>query len=64
MRFATWRSPCDEVINPRSSSILAGATNTETACLSHSALKENGTVYTQVRDWVSQPATVLALAER
>jgi triacylglycerol lipase len=62
VRFATWRSPCDEVINPRSSTILAGATNTETSCMTHSALKESSTVYAQVRDWVTQPVTVLALA--
>lgn len=62
--YATWRSPCDEVVNPRSSTILAGATNTETACLSHSLLKENATVFAQVRGFITAPTgpTLLALA--
>lgn len=51
-RYATWRSPCDEIINPRESVILDGATNTQTACVTHSALKEDRTIYGQVRDWV------------
>ena len=55
-RYATWWSPCDEVINPRSSTSLVGATNTQTACMSHGALHENATVYAQVRDFVNQPA--------
>jgi triacylglycerol lipase len=48
--YLTWWSPCDEVINPDSSVSLSGATNTQTACMSHSSLKENATVYAQVRD--------------
>ena len=59
-RYATWWSPCDEVINPRSSTPLAGATNTQTACLTHSALHEDATVYAQVRDYVNQPSAFLA----
>jgi triacylglycerol lipase len=51
-RYATWWSPCDEVINPDSSVPLSGATNTQTACLSHNALHGDATVYAQVRDWV------------
>jgi triacylglycerol lipase len=58
-RYATWWSPCDEVINPRSSTLLDGATNTQTACMRHSDLHENATVYAQVRDWVKQPAPAL-----
>ena len=62
-RYATWRSPCDEVINPRESPSLVGATNTTTACLTHSQLKEDAAVYAQVRDWVrAAPITVLASA--
>lgn len=52
-RYATWWSPCDEVINPDNSVPLSGgAVNTQTACLTHSNLHENATVYAQVRDWV------------
>lgn len=51
--YRTWWSPCDTVINPDSSvSLSGGAVNTKTACLSHSALRENATVYGQVRDFV------------
>jgi triacylglycerol lipase len=51
-RYATWWSPCDEVINPDSSVPLTGATNTQTTCLTHSNLHEDAAVYAQVRDWV------------
>jgi triacylglycerol lipase len=61
-RYATWWSDCDEVISPHSSALLAGATNTQTACISHSQLHEDAGVYRQVRDWVNAPATLLALA--
>jgi triacylglycerol lipase len=52
VNYGTWWSPCDEIINPDSSVALAGATNTETACISHSALMTNATVYGQVREFV------------
>jgi triacylglycerol lipase len=61
-RYATWWSDCDEVISPHSSALLAGATNTQTACITHSQLHEDAGVYQQVRDWVNAPATLLALA--
>lgn len=51
-RYATWWSACDVVIEPDNSTPLIGATNTQTACLSHSALYSDATVYAQVRDWV------------
>ena len=59
-RYATWWSGCDETINPDSSALLAGAVNTQTACISHSALHEDVGVYRQVRDMVN--TTTLALA--
>jgi triacylglycerol lipase len=49
-RWMTWWSSCDDVIYPQKSTILAGATNTQTACLKHSALHEDATVYSQVRN--------------
>jgi triacylglycerol lipase len=52
VHYGTWWSPCDEVINPDTSTILSGATNTQTACLSHSGVKESATVYSQVREFV------------
>lgn len=52
VNYRTWWSPCDEVINPDSSVALSGATNTQTACMSHSSLHEDATVYGQVRDFV------------
>ena len=50
--YRTWWSPCDSVINPDSSVSLSGATNTQTACISHGDLHESATVYAQVRDYV------------
>lgn len=52
VNYGTWWSPCDEVINPDTSTILSGATNTQTACISHSAHLSNSTVYSQVREFV------------
>jgi triacylglycerol lipase len=52
VNYGTWWSPCDEIINPDSSVALSGATNTKTACLSHTALTTDSTVFTQVREFV------------
>ena len=52
VNYGTWWSPCDEIINPDSSVLLTGATNNETACISHSALLTDETVYTGVREFV------------
>lgn len=52
IRYGTWWSACDEVINPQRSTILNGATNDETACLRHSDLHESADVYQQVLAWV------------
>jgi triacylglycerol lipase len=52
VNYGTWWSPCDEIINPDSSVALSGATNTETACMSHTALTTDETVYKQVREFV------------
>jgi triacylglycerol lipase len=60
-RYATWWTDCDEVINPNSSALLIGAINTQTACISHSALHEDVGVYRQVRDMVNTPR-LLAMA--
>ena len=50
--YGTWWSPCDSIINPDSSVALSGASNTQTACLSHSDLYNDATVYGQVRNFV------------
>lgn len=52
VRYATWWSPCDSVINPDSSVPVAGATNTQTACIGHSDLHEDATVYGQVAAFI------------
>jgi triacylglycerol lipase len=52
VNYGTWWSPCDEFINPDSSVPLAGATNTETACISHLSLLTDEAVYKQVREFV------------
>jgi triacylglycerol lipase len=51
-RYGTWWTPCDQVTTPPESVILSGATNTQTACIGHSDLYLNATVYGQVRDWI------------
>ena len=50
--YGTWWSPCDSIINPDSSVALSGASNTQTACLSHSDLYNDATVYGQVKTFV------------
>lgn len=52
VNYGTWWSPCDEFINPDSSVPLSGATNTETACISHLSLLTDETVYKQVREFI------------
>jgi triacylglycerol lipase len=52
VNYGTWWSPCDEFIKPPESTILSGATNTQTACISHLALVSDETVYKQVREFV------------
>lgn len=52
VNYGTWWSPCDNVINPDSSVSLSGAANTQTACIGHSALYSDLTVYDQVRNFV------------
>lgn len=52
IRYGTWWSPCDEVINPDESTIVEGAANTRTSCMTHGHLHESATVYGQVRAWV------------
>jgi triacylglycerol lipase len=52
VNYGTWWSPCDEIVSPHESVLLSGATNTETACISHVALTTDETVYEQVREFV------------
>lgn len=52
VRYATWWSPCDQTIVPQQSTILSGATNTQTACLPHNAMFTE-TIYQQVRAFIA-----------
>lgn len=52
VRYRTWRSPCDQTINPDESVSLFGATNTQTACIQHLDFLTNATVYEQVRSFI------------
>jgi triacylglycerol lipase len=52
VNYGTWWSPCDEIINPDTSVILSGAANTQTACMGHSTLYQDATVYAQVRNFI------------
>jgi triacylglycerol lipase len=51
--YGTFWSNCDEVINPDTSTQLAGATNVGVGCLSHSELRTDANVFTQVRAFVA-----------
>jgi triacylglycerol lipase len=51
--YGTFWSSCDEVINPDSSVLLSGATNTGVGCLGHSELLSNTGVFNQVRAFVA-----------
>ncbi|MBL1108757.1 triacylglycerol lipase [Streptomyces sp. 5-8] len=52
-RYATWRSSCDSVVTPADTVALAGALNTMTSCLQHSALLTDAAVYQEVRNHVA-----------
>jgi triacylglycerol lipase len=52
VNYGTWWSSCDELINPDTSTILSGATNTNVGCLSHSGVKDSAAVYAQFREFV------------
>ena len=54
LRYATWWSPCDEVIAPDSSVILDGAENHRTTCIGHMDFLRDTAVYRQVRDFISR----------
>ncbi|MEE1816375.1 triacylglycerol lipase [Streptomyces sp. SP18ES09] len=49
VRYATWWSNCDEVINPDDSVPLAGAANNGAGCLDHNALLGDDAVSAGVR---------------
>jgi triacylglycerol esterase/lipase EstA (alpha/beta hydrolase family) len=51
--YGTFWSSCDDVINPDSSVLLSGATNTGVGCIGHSALHTNAGVFNQVRAFVA-----------
>jgi triacylglycerol lipase len=51
--YATWWSPCDEIINPDESVVLDGATNTKTGCVGHVSMLADETISQQVRDFVA-----------
>lgn len=52
VRYGTFWSPCDEIINPDRSVILNGAANTRTGCIGHVSLLVSSSVYARVRDFV------------
>jgi triacylglycerol lipase len=47
-RYATWWSPCDDVIVPHTNAELPGAHNVETACLDHTQMHDDPQVLGQV----------------
>ncbi len=53
VRYGTWWSPCDEVLDPDESTMLDGATNTMTPCFLHSWLHDSPSVFLQVQAFVA-----------
>jgi triacylglycerol lipase len=53
VRYGTFWSSCDEVINPDDSVLLSGATNTGVGCLGHSALRTDAGVFDQVHNFTA-----------
>jgi triacylglycerol lipase len=52
VRYGTFWSPCDEIINPDTSVILSGAANTRTGCIGHISMLASPGIYAGVRDFV------------
>jgi triacylglycerol lipase len=52
VRYGTFWSPCDEIINPDSSVLLGGATNVGTGCIGHISMLASSSIYAGVRDFV------------
>lgn len=48
VRYATWWSPCDLIINPDDSVLVGGAINTKIGCIGHNSIPTNRTVAGQV----------------
>jgi triacylglycerol lipase len=53
VRYGTFWSSCDEVINPDDSVPLSGATNTGVGCVGHSALRTDAGVFDRVRTFIA-----------
>ena len=52
VRYSTFWSPCDEIINPDTSVLLSGATNVRTGCIGHISMLASPSIYAGVRDFV------------
>ena len=52
VRYATWRTPCDEIVEPRESATVWDAANFLTACLANGDLIKDPGVYEQVKGFV------------
>jgi triacylglycerol lipase len=51
-RYATWRSPCDEFVEPRESATVWDAANFLTACMANAEIMTDPGVYEQVKGFV------------
>ena len=52
VRYATWWSACDGLVEPPESTILDGAQNTQTACLTHANMLTDE-IYQQVKAFIA-----------
>ncbi|CAM3742649.1 triacylglycerol lipase [Nocardiopsis rhodophaea] len=55
VNYVTFRSPCDLIISPISSTALDGAANHRTRCLEHISMMWAPSVITSVRETISSP---------
>ncbi len=52
VKYGTFWSSCDEVINPDTSTVLSGAFNFNVGCVEHVWLLYSWAVYERVRDFL------------
>lgn len=52
VEYGTFRSWCDEIVNPDSSTIVDGAYNTTIGCWEHAAILADYGTYEEVRDFI------------
>jgi hypothetical protein len=52
VNYGTWRSWCDAIIVPSTSTKLSGATNVNAGCKEHASMARDRSIYLGVRDFI------------